>query len=1562
MCEVEQDAVVFDNLKTTNDFEQSSANNTSVETTSAISEENKDANEKSSVHETKDKATISWSLEGTEFKVSWNLPEGAATSKDFIALCWAETSEPVSVVGRVPASGCASGDIMWLLNEPNQPYEDCEQLLCFRYYNGEGEECTAESSTLPPRFKVDLKNLPNRLKEGMSRKRSGDQVSPFSYNNESFEMNSESPRVEFVAGTSHDIGHLSENVDKCSISPLENNGNNLVQTKCDPSKTLANSLSKESQNMSSESQSAIDCSKPTTSGVKKKCPPPVDTGGGQSVNGMKKNKSNCGFESPTSPGTEYYKIWSPKNPCKIMKFVYDAESANVPSDAEKSPVPPLPPRQSHKPLERMHALSPPQVPRHRKPKRLTKPEDAFTFELIDTDEQFFTDNNIANSATMQADINDFKPGEFYSANQTAMSSTTSFWRGGPNVAPLATPETDGSLCESTVSSMKLAKMNEEKKLKQTKEIPEESPGVSMNKVLFIKDIGPDNYITTTFVRKDKVSPPTDVVDGVSGVFSHTASGEKLQNSFLNEITNHTEFEDDNRNQIEEKEIVTKRHKPLTRQNSGRANTPTMMTAFLNSSHIDVPNKETDNSSSNAASSCNSSHSNSPVDDVNKSFPSVGTLLMNRKYSGDSCTPKHSSLPRHLLKSLGGEGTPKHSPHKTAVSKSNAESPVRPHPRVLTRVAALAASAVPQCPPTPTHHARRPRPLPPSDLHPPPVQNNESRLHDNFEMVEFTNELRTSEIRSPNLEFVNSNHFTIVHAGPPEDVVLRRPRLEDNDDNDNAVASPTPLRHMAGIRLPSIPERASRQMALTGDFPANMIGGIIECEEPLPPGWEARMDSHGRVFYIDHVNRTTTWQRPGVNGTTPRSPAPEVQRRQLDRRYQSIRRTMTRTQLSEEELSPPPALPALPAAPGTSRAEPHAPHPAADFLARPDFYSILHMNQEASVLYNCNSTLKHMISKIRRDTSSFERYQHNRDLVALVNMFSETDRDLPLGWDTKLDRNGKRFFVDHVMRRTTFMDPRLPRPPPAGPFSPLLRQRRANLHEQAPTPPPRPPVSAADAHLHSQPEIPIAYNDKVVAFLRQPNIMSILRERCGGCGAALRDKVNAVRLDGGAALARYQHDVQLTCMLSLFEQEIMSYVPASGCGAGAAAGAVATAGSSPAASPAATRSTRAAAPQRRDFEAKLRAFYRKLESKGYGQGPGKLKLHIRREHLLEDAFRRIMSCGKKELQKGKLCVIWDGEEGLDYGGPSREFFFLLSRELFNPYYGLFEYSANDTYTVHVSPMSAFVDNHHEWFRFSGRVLGLALVHGYLLEAWFTRALYRALLRLPPALEDVDALDAQFAASLRWLQSARCVSSLELTFAVSERLADGRVLERELKPGGRDVAVTERNKKEYLERVVRWRVERGVAEQTEWLVRGFHEVVDPRLVAAFDARELELVIAGAPELDVADWRNHTDYRGGYHDAHPVILWFWQAIDRFTNEQRLRLVQFVTGTSSIPYEGFAALRGSTGPRRFCVERWGRVESLPRAHTCFNRLDLPPYPTPQLLYEKLLLAVEETNTFGIE
>lgn len=37
----------------------------------------------------------------------------------------------------------------------------------------------------------------------------------------------------------------------------------------------------------------------------------------------------------------------------------------------------------------------------------------------------------------------------------------------------------------------------------------------------------------------------------------------------------------------------------------------------------------------------------------------------------------------------------------------------------------------------------------------------------------------------------------------------------------------------------------------------------ERPQPLPPGWEMRRDQRGRVYYVDHNTRTTTWQRPNT---------------------------------------------------------------------------------------------------------------------------------------------------------------------------------------------------------------------------------------------------------------------------------------------------------------------------------------------------------------------------------------------------------------------------------------------------------------------------------------------------------------------------------------------------------------------------------------------------------------------------------------------------------------------------------------------------------------------------
>nr|XP_024659524.1 E3 ubiquitin-protein ligase HECW1 isoform X3 [Maylandia zebra] len=756
-------------------------------------------------------------------------------------------------------------------------------------------------------------------------------------------------------------------------------------------------------------------------------------------------------------------------------------------------------------------------------------------------------------------------------------------------------------------------------------------------------------------------------------------------------------------------------------------------------------------------------------------------------------------------------------------------------------------------------------------------------------------------------------------------------------------------------------------------------------------WEARIDSHGRVFYVDHVNRTTTWQRPShatkCNHGIPRSGSTH-QMEQLNRRYQNIQRTMAteesggsqRTERSSSTETDPDSTQTGPASPVNQQKISHLlQSPAVKFITHPEFFTVLHSNYAAYRMFTSSSCVKHMILKVRRDARNFERYQHNRDLVVFLNKFADSQLELPRGWEIKTDPQGKSFFVDHNSRATTFIDPRIPlqngrlpghlahkqhlqrlRSYSAGEASDVSRSRGASLMAR-----PGNSLVAAIRSQHyadSQQLSAPSYNDKIVAFLRQPNIFDLLQERQPSLtrNHALREKIHYVRTEGNQGVEKLSCDADLVILLSLFEEEIMSCVPPHPIHHNLSFSPRCSPASSPQNSPGLQRA-RAPAPYRRDFEAKLRNFYRKLEAKGYAQGPGKIKLLIRREHLLEGTFNQVMAYSRKELQRNKLYVTFLGEEGLDYSGPSREFFFLLSQELFNPYYGLFEYSANDTYTVQISPMSAFVENHLEWFRFSGRILGLALIHQYLLDAFFTRPFYKALLRLATDLSDLEYLDEEFHQSLQWMKDNDITDILDLTFTVNEEVF-GQVTERELKSGGANLQVTEKNKKDYIERMAKWRVERGVVQQTEALVRGFYEVVDSRLVSVFDARELELVIAGTVEIDLGDWRNNTEYRGGYHDGHIVMRWFWAAVERFNNEQRLRLLQFVTGTSSVPYEGFAALRGSNGLRRFCIEKWGKVTSLPRAHTCFNRLDLPPYPSYTMLYEKLLIAVEETSTFGLE
>ena len=221
----------------------------------------------------------------------------------------------------------------------------------------------------------------------------------------------------------------------------------------------------------------------------------------------------------------------------------------------------------------------------------------------------------------------------------------------------------------------------------------------------------------------------------------------------------------------------------------------------------------------------------------------------------------------------------------------------------------------------------------------------------------------------------------------------------------------------------------------------------------------------------------------------------------------------------------------------------------------------------------------------------------------------------------------------------------------------------------------------------------------------------------------------------------------------------------------------------------------AVPYSRDYKRKYEYLQQKIP-RPTTNVPNKLEIKVSRTNIFEDSYRIINNVSRVDLLKTKLWIEFDGEEVLDYGGASREWFYLLSKDMFNPYYGLFEYSAADNYTLQINPFSAMCNEEHlSYFKCIGRVAGMAVYHGKLLDAFFIRPFYKMMLGKTITLKDMESVDTEYFNSLRWIMD-NDPAELDLRFCVDEDLF-GQMQQRDLKPDGENIPVTNDNKQEYVE---------------------------------------------------------------------------------------------------------------------------------------------------------------------
>eukprot|EP01102_Stenamoeba_stenopodia_P000806 TRINITY_DN10753_c0_g1_i1.p1 TRINITY_DN10753_c0_g1~~TRINITY_DN10753_c0_g1_i1.p1 ORF type:complete len:857 (-),score=176.60 TRINITY_DN10753_c0_g1_i1:30-2600(-) len=345
--------------------------------------------------------------------------------------------------------------------------------------------------------------------------------------------------------------------------------------------------------------------------------------------------------------------------------------------------------------------------------------------------------------------------------------------------------------------------------------------------------------------------------------------------------------------------------------------------------------------------------------------------------------------------------------------------------------------------------------------------------------------------------------------------------------------------------------------------------------------------------------------------------------------------------------------------------------------------------------------------------------------------------------------------------------------------------------------------------------------------------------------------------------------------------------------------------------------------------------------------------VSRASILSDSCSSFQSVTGDMLKTG-LNVRFAGEEGTG-AGVEREWFSMLAHEMFNQDNALFKITSQNTFqpnsTSYVNP------DHFSYFFFVGQVIALAIFHEEPLDIHFTRSFYKHILGIPVSWTDLEAVDMEFFKNLQWILSNPISDiGLELTFS-SEYDNFGELEVVDLKPNGRDIPVTDENKEEYAQLIGEFKITRAISKQIEYFLDGFHTILPASYIAVFNEFELELLISGAPKIDIDDWENNTAYTG-FTPTDPQIEWYWSIVKEMTEEQKALLLQFTTGTSGLPIGGFAQLKGVGGLTKFTISKKPEAsdESLPTASTCFNLLRLPVYTSYDQLKQKLLLAI----TFG--
>lgn len=262
-----------------------------------------------------------------------------------------------------------------------------------------------------------------------------------------------------------------------------------------------------------------------------------------------------------------------------------------------------------------------------------------------------------------------------------------------------------------------------------------------------------------------------------------------------------------------------------------------------------------------------------------------------------------------------------------------------------------------------------------------------------------------------------------------------------------------------------------------------------------------------------------------------------------------------------------------------------------------------------------------------------------------------------------------------------------------------------------------------------------------------------------------------------------------------------------------------------------------------------------------------------------------------------------------------------------------------------------------FELVGIILGLAIYNNHILDIHLPLAFYKKLINRKVTLDDFEQINPQVAKSMRNLLNYDKEDLKEvmcLTFIADYESWGAKVCE-ELKEDGRNIDVTLENKEEYVELYIDFMMNKSIDKWFSSFKLGFEKCCGGEILSILEPEDLEMIICGSEVLDFEELKKSAVYQDGYHSESQAIKFFWEVLGQFTEEEKKKFLFFTTGCNKAPINGLKDLK------LYISRHTDNDELLPSAHTCFNHLLLPDYSTVDILREKLVMAIQNSEGFGL-